>query len=305
MSIFSSRELPVWRSQMFVPVNVPRYVEKAHTRGADAIILDLEDSIAPADKEDARKLVADAARMCARGGADIIVRINQPLELAVRDIETVVSSEVKALMLPKVDSASHVRLLAELVDRVEARKQVPAGHTRFLVLVESAQAFFRMQEIAAAHPRNVAISLGTEDFTASTGSQPDSDVLLYPKQHVVIAARAAGILPFGVIGSAANYADAEGMRAMIRKSRRFGFQGSSCIHPATVPLLNEGFSPTAEEIAYARRVVVEYHQAKDANRGSFSIDGKMIDIPIVERAEEVLAIAQRIEVRQAHAQASA
>jgi citrate lyase subunit beta / citryl-CoA lyase len=298
MSIFSNRDLPVWRSQMFVPVNVAKYVEKAHARGADAIILDLEDSIAPNDKEEARKLVADAARLCTRGGADIIVRINQPLELAVRDIETVVSPAVKALMLPKVDSASHVRLLAELVERVEERNQVPAGHTKFLVLVESAQAFFRIQEIAAAHPRNIAISLGTEDFTASTGSQPDPDVLLYPKQQVVIAARAAGILPFGVIGSAANFADQEGMRAMIRKSRRFGFQGASCIHPATVPLLNEGFSPTEEEVAYSRRVVTEFYQAKAARRGSFSIDGKMIDIPIVERAEEVLAIAERIASRQ-------
>lgn len=298
MSFGERRALPIWRSMMFVPVNVAKYVEKAHTRGADAIVLDLEDSIAPDDKEEARKMVAAAAPICAKGGADILVRINRPIELAVRDIETVVSPIVKGLKLPKIESASHVRLLAEVVDAVEAERGLAHGHTTFVVLIETAEAFFCMREIAGAHDRVVAISLGGEDFTLATRSQPDPDVLLYPKQQVVIAACAASVLPLGVIGSVATYQDIDGYRRAIERSRRFGFQGGSCIHPAIVPLLNEGFGPTEEEIASAERVVAGFEEAKSRGRGSISVDGKMVDIPVVLRAEHVLSIAGRIKARE-------
>ncbi len=200
MKLHEEKDLPLWRSMIIVPVNVKKYVAKAHTRGADAIIFDLEDSITPPEKAAARGMVADAARQGGAGGADILVRINRPLELAVRDIEAVVSPSVTALMLPKVDSDGHIRLLAELLDAVEAEKGLPRGHTKFVAVIETAEAFFRVREIAGAHKRVVAISLGSEDFTLSTHAQPDPDVLLYPKQHVAIAACAAGILPLGVIG---------------------------------------------------------------------------------------------------------
>ncbi len=291
-------DLPLWRSMMIVPVNVEKYVAKAADRGADAIILDLEDSITPPEKEAARSLVAEAVRQAGRNGADVLVRINRPLELAVRDIETVVSPDVAALMLPKVESASHIRLLAELVDTVEAQKGITPGHTKFLVIIETAEAFLQAREIAAAHPRVVAISLGSEDFTLDTYSRPDPDVLLYPKQHVMIAACAAGVLPLGVLGSVANYQDIEGYRTAIAMSRRFGFQGASCIHPGIVPLLNAGFGPTEEEVAAARRIVDGFEVAKAEGRGSLSVDGKMIDIPVVLRAERVLSIARRIAARE-------
>lgn len=292
------KDFPLWRSQLIVPVNVEKYVAKAHTRGADAIVLDLEDSITPAEKANARGLIAGAARQAAVGGADILVRINRPLELAVRDIETVVSPAITGLVLPKVESASHVRLLAEVVDVVEAERGLPHGHTRFLILIETAEAFFGMREIAAAHERVVAISLGGEDFTLATQSQPDPDVLLYPKQQVVIAACAASVLPLGVIGSVATYQDIDGYRSAIERSRRFGFRGGSCIHPAIVPLLNEGFGPTEEEIAAAERVISGFEAAKSRGRGSVSVDGRMVDIPVVLRAERVLGIAGRIKARE-------
>jgi citrate lyase subunit beta / citryl-CoA lyase len=292
------KELPLWRSQLIVPVNVEKYVAKAHMRGADSIILDLEDSITPPEKATARGLVADAARRASLGGADILVRINRPLELAVRDIETVISPAIKGLVLPKIESASHVRLLAELVDKIESERGLRHGHTKFVLLIETADAFFRVREIAGAHERVAAISLGSEDFTLATQSQPDPDVLLYPKQQIVIAAYAAGVLPLGVIGSIANYQDIEGYRYAIQRSRRFGFQGGSCIHPAIVKLLNEGFGPSQEEIAAAERVIAGFEEAKARGRGSVSVDGKMIDIPVVLRAERVLHIAERIEARR-------
>jgi len=297
MKLHEEHELPIWRSKLIFPVNVEKYVKKAHTRGADAIVLDLEDAVAPADKASARTMVPDAARQCGAGGADVLVRINRPLELAVRDIETAVSPEVAGLVLPKVDSDSHVRLLSELVDVVEAQKGLPKGHTKFAVLVETADAFWRMREIAGADKRVVAISLGVEDIALETHSRPDPELLMNPSQQIVYAACAAGILPLGVVGSIANYQDQEGYRKAIRFSRRMGFEGGSCIHPDIVPLLNEGFGYTDQEVGEAERILDGWKKANAEGRGSATVDGKMIDVPIVARAERVLRIAERIKAK--------
>src|SRR3546814_10416507 len=156
------RERPLWRSLLFVPVNVRAYVVKAHTRGAYGIILDLEDSVPLAEKANARGMVAEAAKLVSRNGADVLVRVNEPLELFVRDLETVISPEICALLLPKIDSASHVRMLAQLPDRSEAENGLPLGHPTFSVLVETARASQPLAEPATAHPRIVAVRLGSE-----------------------------------------------------------------------------------------------------------------------------------------------
>ncbi len=290
-------EMPVWRSMLFVPVNVPKFVETAHTRGADAIILDLEDSVPPAEKANARTMIAAAAPKVAKSGADVVVRINQPIELAVRDIEAAISPAIHTLMLPKIDGASHVRLLAELVDRVEAQKGMRIGHTRFMALIETPAAFARAEEIAAAHPRLISVGLGSEDFAMEIGGEPATDVLTYPKQRVAIAAMASGLMAMGVIGSVADFADLEGYRASARLARRFGFRGASCIHPKHVAILNEEFGPKPDVVAWAHRVIEVYEKAKSEGRASVQLDGKMIDIPIVVRAERVLAEAERVAAR--------
>jgi citrate lyase subunit beta / citryl-CoA lyase len=298
-----NRELPVWRSLMFVPVNMEKYVAKASSCGADAIVLDLEDSIAPSDKPTARTLVADAAKTVGAGGSDVLVRVNRPLELAVPDIEAVVSPAITALMLPKIESVGHIRLLAELVETVERRKGMQVGHTKFYAVVETVHAFPHLFDIAAAHPRIVAFTCGTEDFTASTGSQPDPDVLTYSKQHGLFAARAAGVLPLGILASGANFRDLDAFREAVRRSRRFGIEGSPCIHPSQVPILNEGFSPTSAEIAHAEHVVALYEKAHASGRGSINLDGKMLDVPVVQRSERVLRMARRIAERHGSGEA--
>jgi citrate lyase subunit beta/citryl-CoA lyase len=295
----SSRDLPVWRSMLFVPVNVPKFVEGAHARGSDAVILDLEDSIPPAEKANARGMVAEAAPKVAKSGADVVVRINRPLELAVRDIEVAVSPAISALILPKIDSAGHMRLLDELVGTVEESKGMRVGHTLFMALVETPPAFARVEEIALASPRLVGMSLGSEDFAMEMGMPPATDTLAYPKQRLAIAAVAAGVMPMGIVGSVADFADLEGYRAAARLARRYGFRGSACIHPNHVKILNEEFGPKPEEITWALRVIDVYEKAKAEGRASVQLDGKMIDIPIVIRAERVLAEAKRIEARAA------
>ena len=253
--------LPVWRSLLFVPVTARRFVDGAARRGADAIILDLEDSVAASEKQRARTLVPEAADIVSRGGADVVVRINRPLSLAVRDIEAAIGPRVLALALPKVDGPEHVQLLAEVVDEVEAERGIVPGTTRLIAMVETAAAFFRIAEIARAHPRLCALNLGAEDFATSAGILPEAEALSMPKQMAVFAARAAGIMPLGFIGSIAEFHDLDGFRQTIRRSRRFGFIGASVIHPSQVPILNEEFRPSPNEVDHARRVLAAYDKA--------------------------------------------
>ena len=297
--------LPVWRSLLFVPVTAKRFVDGAARRGADAIILDLEDSVAASEKERARTLVPEAAEIASRGGADVVVRINRPLRLAVRDIEAAIGPRVLALALPKTDSAEHVRLIAEIVEEVEAERGVAPGSTRLIAMVETAAAFFHIAEIAGAHPRLCALNLGAEDFATSAGISPDAEALSMPKQMAVFAARAAGIMPLGFIGSIAEFDDLDGFRSTIRRSRRFGFIGASVIHPSQVPILNEEFRPGAQEVDHARRVVVAYDKALAEGVGAVTVDGKMIDVPVVERARLLLEREGAIAGREAKVRAIA
>lgn len=293
----TQNELPVWRSMLFVPVNVDKFVEGAHTRGADVIILDLEDSILPKDKERARALVQAAAPRVARSGADVLVRINRPWRLCLRDLEALVGPGVYGLMLPKTESADHVQLVAEVLDELEAERGLPRGHTRIIAMIESAAAFFRMREIAASHPRIIALTLGSEDFALSAGMVPDAEGLFYPKQQVVLAARAAGVLPMGFVGTVADYKDLDAFRATVRRSRRLGFVCASVIHPSQIAILNEEFRPSPEEVEKARRVVAAFEVAERGNAGAIEVDGKMVDIPIVERARRTLERHEAIEKR--------
>lgn len=292
-------DLPVWRSLLYVPANVEKYVEKAHLRGADCIQLDLEDSVPLSEKDHARTLVPAAAARVRRGGADVIVRINRPLGMAVRDIEACVGPDIDGFAVTKVESASHLKLLDELVCELEEKRGLRRGHTRFLAMIETPAAYFRMAEIAGAADRLAAMNIGGEDFALAVGADPTEETLLLPKQQMIFAARSAGIMPLGFIASVASFADREAFRAMVRRSRKFGFMGASCIHPGQVPIVNEEYTPAADEVAYARRVVEENARQEAAGRGSFALDGKMIDVPVVVRAERLLARREAIAAREA------
>src|SRR3954469_1213101 len=292
-------KLPLWRSLLYVPANVEKYVEKAHTRGADCIQLDLEDSVPPAEKEHARTLVEKAAARVKRGGADVIVRINRPLSLAVRDLEHSICPDVNGIACTKIDSASHVKLLDELVTELEQKRGMTVGHTKFITMIETPDAFGRMDEIPRASERVVAMNIGGEDFALECEMQPDEDVLLHPKQRMIISARAAGVMPLGFIGTIAGFGEWEKFRQMVRRSRRFGFDGAGCIHPGQVTIVNEEYSPSAEEVAYARRIIDLDKEAAKSGRGSFALDGKMIDIPIIVRAQKLIARHEAIKHREA------
>jgi citrate lyase subunit beta / citryl-CoA lyase len=293
-----ARELPVWRSLLYVPANVDRFIEGAHRREADAIIIDLEDSVPEAERTLARRDLQATAANVARGGADVVVRINRPWRQTILDLEAAISPRVQALAVTKADSADHVRLIAEVVSELEAERGLPVGATRFIVMIETAAAFFRMPEIAAANPRIAAMTLGGEDFALSVGMLPEAEGLFMPKQQLAIAARAAGIMPLGFIGTVADYKDLDAFRRTVQRSRRLGFLGASVIHPSQVPILNEEFAPSKDEVDSAHRIVAAYEQAVAAGRGSIAIDGKMVDVPVVERAHQTLRRAAAIETRE-------
>ena len=293
------REPPVWRSLMYVPVNVDKFVDKAHTRGADVIQLDLEDSVPPAEKDKARTLVEKAAAKVRRGGGDVVVRINRPLSLTIRDLEHSICPDVDGIGITKAESGSHVKLLDELVSELEARRGMAVGHTKFITMIETADAFARMNEIPRASPRVVAMNIGGEDFALDCNMEPSDEALLHPKQHMIIAARAAGVMPLGFISTVADFGDWEKFRIMARRSRRLGFDGAGCIHPGQVRIVNEEYTPDEQEVAYATKLVALDKEAAAAGRGSFQIDGRMIDIPIVVRAQNLLRRYAAIRAREA------
>ncbi len=294
----SSSDTPVWRSLLYVPANNKRFIAKAHTRNADAITLDLEDSVPPAERDGARAMLAESAAAAGQGGADVVVRINSPLRAAVRDLEAAVIPAVRALMITKADGPDHIRLLAAAVAELEAERGMAAGSVLFIGMIESPAALARAEDIAGAHPRVAALVLGGEDFALNAGMVPDAETLYLPKLQCLMAARAAGVMPLGFIGTVADYRDREAFRAMVRRSRRFGFEGASCIHPSGVDILNEEMTPGAGEVDRARRIVSAYEAAEAAGTGAIAMDGRMIDVPVAERARRLLARNAVIEARE-------
>jgi len=283
---------------LYVPANNQKFIDKAHTRGADAIILDLEDSVPLAERPGAREMLAESAAKVSQSGADVVVRINRPETEADQDIPAAVIPGVTALMLPKVDGAAHVQAIAATVFALEKKQGMAAGATKFVVMVESPAALLRAEEITSAHPRIVASYLGGEDFAAAAGCVPDPDTLFLPKVMTLYASRAAGIMPLGMIGTVADYQDLDAVREIIKRSRKFGFEGASCIHPSVVPLLNEEMAPSAEEADNAERVVEAYEKAEREGLGAITIDGMMIDVPVADRARALLKRHAAIKAKE-------
>jgi citrate lyase subunit beta / citryl-CoA lyase len=280
---------PRWRSLLYVPVVSERFVAKAHERGADAIILELEDAVAPSEKERARGLVAEAAARVGQNGADVLVRVNRPWRLAVRDLEAAIGPDVRALVLPKVDSAEHVLALAEIAASVESERGLEVGHTVFFPRIEGPKGLLNVAEICAAHPRVAAVGLGSSDYTIGTGMEAGGRGNVFASFLVVNAAAAAGIVPIGLTGAIVGFEDLDAFRRTAEESRALGLRGAPCVHPSQVPILNEVFSPTAAELERARRIVAEYERGLAAGEGAITVAGEFVDVPFYEQAKRLLA----------------
>ena len=282
---------PRWRSLLFVPAHVERFIARAHERGADGVILDLEDAVPAERKPEGRAMLGASIASITRNGTAAMVRVNHSLRHIGRDLEAAVLPGLTALVLPKVEDTGFVRDVADAVAELEVERGLQPGGIRLILQVETPGALFVLPAIAGAHPRVAAMTLGPEDYSAAIGGVPEPDTLLTPNYAVLCAARAAGILPLGFVGSIGAYSDIAAFAEMARRARRLGFRGALIVHPSQVGPLNEAFAPTAEELDWARRVVAGDAAARAEGRGAFQIDGKMVDPPVVRRAEEILVLA--------------
>ena len=288
---------PVWRSILYVPGNVPKFIDKAHERGADCVLIDLEDSVQPAQKPDARAMLSDTIKKVARGGADVAVRINRPLRMTIPDLEAAVQPGVSALFITKTEIVQHLKLLDEVVSDLEKQRGLKPGAIGFGAMIEHPRALSQIYDIAEHGPRLIGMMLGGEDFALETGSIPNDESLELPKRLVAFAAQAFDVPMIGILGTVADYSDPAAYAKSAERARRFGFSGGTCIHPGLVAALNAAFTPTAEDVAYAQKLIQADAKAAAEGRGSFQVDGKMIDIPVIERARKMIARADAIQRR--------
>jgi citrate lyase subunit beta/citryl-CoA lyase len=261
------------RSFLFVPGNRPERFDKACAAGADAVILDLEDAVAPAAKSDAR----DAVRRWLDAGGRAWLRINgSDTEWHDDDLALLALTGVAGVVLPKAERVDELQAVA-----ARARAGLP-----LVPLVETARGLWDARALAGV-PGVARLAFGSVDFQLDTGIAGDGEELLYARSHLVLASRVAGAMA-PVDGVTVDLDDAQVLAADVARARRLGFGGKLCIHPKQVAAVNEGFLPPLAEVEAARRIVAA---ARDAGDGAVRLDGKMIDKPVIERARAVLAAA--------------
>jgi len=279
---------PQIRSFLFAPAGDERLVESAANKASDAVILDLEDGTHSSAKEAARHgLPARYARL-APTGKTIAVRVNGDLLTVATDLRAAVVPGLDLLVLPKVEHARDVQIVADAVATLELQRGLAPGHVRFLLQIESAAALPRLHEIAAAHPRVMGMMLGSEDFSLDCGALPTPDTLLVPSLMVLHAARAAGIQPIGFIASIANLGTVDEFRPVLERARGLGFRGAVVVHPKFVDAVNECYTATAEQLADARHIVTAFEAADREGRGAIRVGDLMVDKPVYRRALELL-----------------
>lgn len=270
------------RSLLYVPAHSERFIAKAHERGADAIILDLEDSVPLDAKAPARQSLADSIASVRCGGAQVFVRVNSDDGALLPDSVAACVGGADGLMVPKVRDAADLSSLAALMH--EHEKRLRRKPLQFIGLLEDPAAILNAAVIARA-PRLVALAIGGEDLATAMGASPTPAVLHFPKLMVHYAAKAAGILSLGLLRTIADYSDLDAITQAIREAREHGFDGATCVHPSAVPLLNAGFAPSADDIAWATKVIAE----APLHDGAFALDGRMIDAPVLARAQNILS----------------
>ena len=286
------------RSRLIMPANVRKFVEKAYIRNADAIVLDLEDSVPQAEKPAARKMIKDLIPIAGRGGSDVFVRVNHTADLLTDDIEAAVWPGVAGLVIPKTETAAEVQAIEEQIARLEQARGIAVGQIKLSLLIESCQGYLNLREIAAASERVDTLTLGNEDFLWEAGikeTPATQPALLVPRMQLVLTARAYGKAPLGLIGSLANYSDAAAFFASAVLAYQHGFTGASCIHPDNVEALNRAFSPAAAELENAAQVITAFEAALAAGRASTKLAGKMIDYVHYEKAKQVIERQQKID----------
>ena len=280
-------------SRLYLPGNTPSMMLNAGLHHPHGIILDLEDSVAPGKKEEARILVRNALCQVDFYGAERMVRINQ-LPAGMGDLEEVVPFYPHLVLLPKCEHSFQVQEVAERIRSI-LHNHGQEREIFLMPIIESALGVEHAFEIASASPSVVAMAIGLEDYTADLGVQRSAkgEESLYARTRMVNACKAAGIQPIDSVYS--DVANMEGLRENVEASRSLGFEGMGCIHPRQVPVIHEAFTPAEEEIEKAARIVEAYEEAEASGSGVVALGSKMIDPPVVKRAQRILDLASKLK----------
>jgi citrate lyase subunit beta / citryl-CoA lyase len=284
------------RTMLFVPGNNPAMVKDAHIYGSDSIIFDLEDSVSPSEKDAARLLVRCALEALDYGTAERVVRINGlDTPWVEEDIRAMVAAGIEVVRLPKTENAADIHRLERMVAEAERESGRPDGSVLLMAAIESPLGVINAYPIAAASPRMAAIALSAEDYVTSlkTSRSREGVELAEARGRIVIAAKAAGIMAIDTVFT--DVADDEGFAREVALIKQMGFDGKSVINPNQIPPVHAIYAPKQEEVQKARRILEAAKEAEARGSGVTALDGKMIDKPIIERAQRVLELAGRPE----------
>ncbi|KAF0373297.1 citrate (pro-3S)-lyase subunit beta [Pediococcus acidilactici] len=281
------------RTMMFVPGNNPAMVKDAGIYGADSIMFDLEDAVSMAEKDAARFLVAEAIKTQDYGDAELVVRVNgQDTPFYRNDVLAMVKAGIEVIRLPKAESADMIKKLEQDVLEAEKKFNREIGSTHLMAAIESAKGVLNAPEIASASERMIGIAISAEDYTTDmkTRRYPDGAELEFARNMVLHAARAAGIAAFDTVFS--NMDDTEGFYRETRYIHQLGFDGKSLVNPRQIPMVNEVYAPTKPEIKKAKDVIFAIEEARAKGSGVISMNGQMVDRPVVLRAQRVMKLAK-------------
>ncbi|MCK1216736.1 citrate (pro-3S)-lyase subunit beta [Streptococcus uberis] len=280
------------RTMMFVPGANAAMLRDAPLYGADSIMFDLEDSVSLKEKDTSRALVHFALKTFDYSQVETVVRVNGLDTVGALDIEAVVLAGVDVIRLPKTETAQDIIDVEAVIERVERENGIEVGRTKMMAAIESAEGVLNARDIAKASDRLIGIALGAEDYVTNmkTHRHPDGQELFFARSMILHAARAAGIAAIDTVYSDVN--NTEGFQNEVRAIKQLGFDGKSVINPRQIPLVNEIYAPTEKEIQNAKEVIWAIREAESKGSGVISLKGKMVDKPIVERAERVIMLAK-------------
>lgn len=278
------------RSRLYLPGNEPKFMLNAGLHQPDGVILDLEDSVAPAVKDEARLMVRNALRTIDFKGAERMVRINQGAR-GLLDLDYIIPHNVHVVLIPKVEGPEQVRQVDQRIAAILKAHNIDQP-VLLMPIVESALGALKAYEIACASPNNCALTIGLEDYTADICTQRTDEgrESFWARSQVVNAARAAGIQPIDTVYS--DVANMEGLRASVLEAKSLGFDGKGCIHPRQIRVIHEAFAPSGPELERARKIVAAFEEAQAKGLGAVALGSKMIDPPVVKRALRVVELAK-------------
>ena len=290
------------RSLVFVPGNRANMLERALGFGADVVMVDLEDSVPPGEKAAACEMAAEWVPRLAAAGRRVMVRVNSlDTGLTSQELDTVVCPDLAGISVGKGDTAWDLRQVDQLLEPLESRIGIPRGTIKLVPWIETAMAIVHVYEMARASQRIVGVAFGAEDYTNDMGviRTDFGEECYYARSAVAIAARAARVAALD--GPFVGFRDPDGLRADAGTARQMGFTGKFAIHPAQIDIINETFSPHPDDVEYARTVVAAWEEAESEGRGSLSIDGRMVDVPVVKRAQNLLALVEAMAAQSVQA----